>query len=171
MLLNYNNWNENNTISATTHCKITNVLPLCIYAHITRNWPTNIRRQSLHLHNWYRYWWGKEASENLFRNHLLREKLYLDMVVDTVYEYNWQGWPSTAKKGSSPHCGFQKFSQLLKNQKKVCLRCCGGECNPLPVLTRHFLELKQVKIFIQSRWAVWRKGISEKAQHSLTKVW
>lgn len=34
-------------------------------------------------------------------------------------------------QGNSPHCGFQKFSQSLSNQEKICLGCPEGEYYPL----------------------------------------
>lgn len=49
-----------------------------------------------------------------------------------------------AKNRNSPHCSFQKFSQLLRNQKKTCLRCLEGGFFSIG---RQFLNLKQIEGF------------------------
>jgi len=49
-----------------------------------------------------------------------------------------------AKKGNSLHCGFQKFSQLLRNEKKKIYISDALKVNGTLFFSvgRHFLELK-----------------------------
>lgn len=149
MLLNYNNWNESYTVSVVITLKDKKEgLHHAMITFCTTVFPDAATGGTEELMKTYSeiICWGRSFT--------------WAWKVDTVYRCSWQGWTNVSKTENSLSCGFQKFSQLLKNQEKKKSVSDALEVNAIIIFSvgRHFLGLKQVRFF--SIWdGMWGKRV------------